>query len=76
MSYNDIIAALRDIGLGGTDALTHETVISGATLDESINGDGGLTVSWKSTEGGMIRGGTMFMGYVYIHYYIYRSKRL
>lgn len=70
MSYNDIIAALRDIGLGGTDALTHETVISGATLDESINGDGGLTVSWKSTEGGMIRGGTMFMGYVMKENYV------
>jgi len=70
MTYNDIIAALRDIGLGGTDALTHETVISGATLDESINGDGGLTVSWKSTEGGMIRGGTMFMGYVMKENYV------
>ncbi|MBR2236342.1 MAG: hypothetical protein IJ887_00455 [Prevotella sp.] len=70
MSINDILSALSDKGLGATDALTHETVISGATLDENINADGGLTLSWKSEEGGLIRGGTMFLGYVMKENYV------
>lgn len=70
MSINDILSELSDKGLGATDALTHETVISGATLDENINADGGLTLSWKSEEGGLIRGGTMFLGYVMKENYV------
>mgnify|MGYP007069842863 CR=1 FL=1 len=70
MSINGILSELSDKGLGATDALTHETVISGATLDEDINADGGLTLSWKSEEGGLIRGGTMFLGYVMKENYV------
>lgn len=70
MTINDIIRALNEIGLGGTDAMTGERVISSATLEESINGDGGLTVSWKSERGGLIRGGTLFLGYVMKENYV------
>lgn len=70
MTINDIITALKALGLGGTDILTGETVISGATLDTSINGDGGLTITWKSETGGLIRGGTMFLGYVMKENYV------
>ena len=42
MTIDDIIRELGKRNWGGTDAMTGETVINSATLEESINGDGGL----------------------------------
>ena len=70
MTIRNITDELAKMGLGGTDVLTGETIISGAILEESINGDGGLSLSWRSARGGFIRGGTKFLGYVMRENYV------
>lgn len=64
MTLNEVIAALESKGLGGKDFLTGATVIESAVLNEDINGGGGLTVSWRSSDGGVIAAGSTLLGYV------------
>ena len=70
MTYNDIIAALEAKGWGAKDFMTQETFVDSAILNEDINGGGGLSLSWKSTEGGVIPAGATLLGYVMIEPYV------
>lgn len=45
--------------MGFPDFLTGETIIESASVEQNINGDGKLSLSWKSLSGGVILNGTV-----------------
>ena len=54
---------------GMPDFLSGDTVIQSATRETNINGDGRLSLSWRSTEGGAIKAGTVLGDYVMMETY-------
>ena len=56
-------------GIGESDFITGDTVIESGQMVENINGDGSLTLSWKSTRGGVIPAGTTLGDYVMLETY-------
>ena len=50
--------------------ITADTVLEVAAIDESINGDGGLTLGWNSTTGGGLAVGTTIGKYVLMQPYV------
>lgn len=50
--------------------ITADTVLEVAAIDESINGDGGLTLGWNSTTGGGLAVGTAIGKYVLLQPYV------
>ena len=66
-SYNDILGG--GIGEPGR-VISHDVVFESVVLDESINGDGGLTIGWNSTTGGGLAAGTAYSGYILMSPYL------
>ena len=66
MTYEELQAKA---GLGEKDFINGETVIESGTMVESINGDGSLTLSWKSATGGVIPAGETLGNYVMMETY-------
>lgn len=69
ITYGQLFGGNGIIGEEGK-IITADTVLEVATIDESINGDGGLTLGWNSTTGGGIPVGTTVGGFVLIEPYI------
>lgn len=53
MTYSEIFAN----GIGEASPVFGDNVIETATLDENINGDGGLTLGWNAMSGGVLPAG-------------------
>lgn len=70
MTIQELQAALTAKGWGGLDFMTGGRLIESAQLEEDINGDGGLSLSWRSATGGMIRAGETLLGYVMASNYV------
>lgn len=56
---NQEIQTLLQQQMGFPDFLTGETIIESASVEQNINGDGKLSLSWKSLSGGVIPVGTV-----------------
>ena len=67
MTYGDCFGT----GIGEVGKIiTNDTVLEVAAIDESINGDGGLTIGWNSTTGGGLAVGTAIGKYVLLQPYV------
>lgn len=66
MTLNELSLSL---GYGGVDFMNGDTVLEGATMTESVNGDGGLTLSWKSDVATCIAAGTECYGFIMMEPY-------
>lgn len=66
MTYEELT---RTAGFGAVDFISGETVIESGQMVESINGDGSLTLSWKSAKSGVIAAGTTLGDYVMLETY-------
>ena len=67
LSYNNILSG--GIGEPG-HVISSDVVLESVVLDESINGDGGLTVGWNSLSGAGIAAGTTYNGYILMSPYL------
>ena len=66
MTYDE----LKELsGFGEQDFLSKSVEIESAMMVENINGDGSLTLSWKSDTGGIIPAGTTLGNYVMLDTY-------
>ena len=66
MTYEELT---KITGIGEADFITGDTVIDSGQMIDNINGDGSLTLSWKSSRGGVIPAGTTLGDYVMLETY-------
>ena len=66
MTLNELSLSL---GYGGVDFMNGDIVLEGATITESVNGDGGLSLSWKSDVPTCIAAGTECCGFIMMEPY-------
>ena len=67
MTIDELVGTIG--GYGGLDFVTGDTILESASMVQSINGDGSLTMSWTSDHGGVIMAGTVLGDYIMMDTY-------